>query len=187
MTYISTINTQAYRIEPGENEAERTITLDGKTHTIDWRHIAPLAADAKGQVSAGGRYSLIIEGNSYEVFARRISKADEKDGETYEIYVAGQRFEVKVEDERTKLLAGLVKSAAATGEAKVQAPMPGLVIGIPLEEGASVKQGQTVVVLEAMKMENDLAAPIAGIIKEIRVSKGQTVDQGQVLVVVAGE
>jgi pyruvate carboxylase subunit B len=138
-------------------------------------------------VSAGGRYSLIIEGNSYEVFARRISKADEKDGETYEIYVAGQRFEVKVEDERTKLLAGLVKSAAATGEAKVQAPMPGLVIGIPLEEGASVKQGQTVVVLEAMKMENDLAAPIAGIIKEIRVSKGQTVDQGQVLVVVAGE
>ncbi len=187
MTYISTINTQTYRIDSGANGAQRTIILDGKTHTIDWRHIAPLAAETKEQASAGGRYSLIIEGNSYEVFARRITKADEKDSETYEIYVAGQRFEVKVEDERTKVLAGLVKSAAATGEAKVQAPMPGLVIGVPLEEGATVKQGQTVVVLEAMKMENDLASPIAGIIKEIRVRKGQTVDQGQVLVVVAGE
>jgi biotin carboxyl carrier protein len=187
MTYISTINAQTYHIDPGENGAQRTITLDGKTHAIDWRHIAPLAADAKGQVSAGGRYSLIIEGDSYEVFARRITKDDEKDSETYEILVAGQRFEVKVEDERASLLASLVKSAAATGEAKVQAPMPGLVIGIPLEEGATVQQGQTVVVLEAMKMENDLASPIAGIIKEIRVSKGQTVDQGQVLVVVAGE
>ena len=92
MTYISTINTQAYRIDPGENGVQRTITIDGKTHTIDWRYIAPLAADAKGQVSAGGRYSLLIEGESYEVFARRITKADEKDSETYEIYVAGQRF-----------------------------------------------------------------------------------------------
>ena len=149
MTYISTINTQTYRIDPDENGAQRTITLDGRTHTIDWRHIAPLAAATKGQVNAGGRYSLIIEGDSYEVFARRITKADEKDSETYEILVAGQRFEVKVEDERAKLLAGLVKSATITGEAKVQAPMPGLVIGVPLEEGAAVKQGQTVIVLEA--------------------------------------
>jgi biotin carboxyl carrier protein len=187
MTFISTVNTQNYHIDPGENGPQRTITLDGKQHAIDWRQIAPLAADAKGHGGVGGRYSLIIGGYSYEVFARCITKADEKDGETYEILVAGQRFEVKVEDERAKLLANLVKSAATTSEAKVQAPMPGLVIGIPLEEGATVNQGQTVVVLEAMKMENDLASPITGIIKEIRVSKGQTVDQGQMLVIVAGE
>jgi biotin carboxyl carrier protein len=161
--------------------------LDGKKHTIDRQQIAPLGADAKGHVNAGGRYSLIIEGHSYEIFARRITKADAQDSETYEIQVEGQRFEVKVEDERARMLAGLVKSGAALGEANVQAPMPGLVIGLPLEEGARVTQGQTVVVLEAMKMENDLSSPISGIIKEIRVSKGQTVDQGQVLVVVAGE
>ena len=88
MTYISTINSQTYRIDPGHHGLQRTITLDEKTHTIDWRYIAPLAADAKGQVSAGGRYSLLIEGESYEVFARRITKADEEDSETYEIYVA---------------------------------------------------------------------------------------------------
>jgi biotin carboxyl carrier protein len=65
--------------------------------------------------------------------------------------------------------------------------MPGLVIGVPVEIGSNVTQGQTVVVLEAMKMENDLAAPRAGTIKEIKVSKGQTVNQGDVLVVISGE
>jgi biotin carboxyl carrier protein len=187
MTYISTTNNQAYRIDPGETGQQRGIVFDGKKFTIDWQYLAPLTTDEKGQRTAGGRYSLIIGGHSYEIFARRITKPDEKDSETYEIQVEGQRFEIKVEDERAKLLAGLVKSAAATGEARVQAPMPGLVIGVPLEEGASVTSGQTVIVLEAMKMENDLASPISGIIKEIRVNKGQTVEQGQVLVVIAGE
>jgi len=65
--------------------------------------------------------------------------------------------------------------------------MPGLVLGIPHEVGTSVTRGQTVIVLEAMKMENDLASPIAGTIEEVHVSKGQTVNQGDVLVVISAE
>lgn len=65
--------------------------------------------------------------------------------------------------------------------------MPGLVIGVPIEPGATVTRGQTVIVLEAMKMENDLAAPRSGIIKEIKVNQGQTVNQGDILVTIAGE
>lgn len=187
MAYIATVNKQTYRIETGEEE-QQSVTLAGVSHAINWQHIASLSADNKGVVGEGGRYSLIIEGKSYEIFARRIPKADQKGSETYEIYVAGQRFEVNVEDERAKLLADLARSTATTGEATVQAPMPGLVVGVLLEQGTVVEAGQTVVVLEAMKMENDLFSPIAGIIKEIRVNKGQTVDQGEVLVVVtAGE
>ncbi|GAC1403534.1 MAG: hypothetical protein NVSMB49_21140 [Ktedonobacteraceae bacterium] len=187
MAYIANVNKQTYRIETGEEE-QSSVTLAGVSHTIDWQHIALLSADNKGVVGEGGRYSLIIEGKSYEIFARRITKADSKGSETYEIYVAGQRFEVNVEDERAKLLADLVRSTSTTGDATVQAPMPGLVVDVLLEQGATVTPGQTVVVLEAMKMENDLSSPIAGIIKEIRVNKGQTVDQGEVLVVVtAGE
>jgi len=184
MPYIVSVNNQSYSIEIGEEK--RNVTIEETAHALDWRQIAPLAADAKGNVSAGGRYSLLIEGHSYEIFARRITKADEKDSQTYEILVGGQRFEVKVEDERTRLLASLAKSSA-TGDATVQAPMPGLVIGIPLTEGASVTQGQTVAVLEAMKMENDLATPLSGTVTAIRVNKGQTVNQGDVLVVVEGE
>ncbi len=184
MSYIASVNNQSYHIET--DDEKRTVTIEEITHALDWRQIAPLAANAKGTVSAGGRYSLLIEGHSYEIFARRITRADEKNSQTYEILIDGQRFEVKVEDERTRLLAGLAKSSV-TGDATVQAPMPGLVIGVPLTEGATVTQGQTVAVLEAMKMENDLSSPINGVIKEVRVNKGQTVDQGEVLVVIAAE
>ncbi len=182
MPYISTIKNTAFRIDT--NEENHAITLDGTVHVVDWRPLAPLAADAKGQVGVGGRYSLLLGGRSYEVFARRITKADETNYQTYEILVEGQRFEVKVEDERAKLLASLAKGAATSGLANVQSPMPGLVVGTPVEVGASVTQGQTVVILEAMKMENDLSAPISGVVREVRVSKGQTVEQGAVLIVI---
>ncbi len=110
-----------------------------------------------------------------------------ENGQTYEIYVGGQRFEVKAEDERAKLLAGLIKGGDHSGEAAIHAPMPGLVVGVLMEAGAEVKAGQPVVVLEAMKMENDLASPINGKIKEILVNKGQTVDLGDVLVVIGND
>ena len=186
MTYISSVNDNSYSIDSGENTPQRTISINGTPYSIDWRKIAPLAADAKGP-SGGGRFSLLINGQSYEVYARRLNKPDEGESQTYEIHFGGQRFEVQVEDERTRALSGAATSASDHTEARVRAPMPGLVAGIPLEAGASVTRGETVIVLEAMKMENDLSTPISGTIKEIRVTKGQTVNQGDVLVVVGGE
>ena len=187
MPYISTLKDTAYRIETGEQASQREITIDDKAFTIDWRTIAPLAADTKGLVSAGGHYSLIINGISYDIFARRIVKPDENGSQTYEITLAEQRFEVAVEDEREKALSSSIKAAHEGSEARVLAPMPGLVINIPFEVGTRVERGQTVVVLEAMKMENDLATPLSGTVTAIRVNKGQTVNQGDVLVVVEGE
>src|SRR5947209_6221876 len=143
MAYIATVNDQSFSIDTGEHKPQREILIDGVTHSIDWRQIAPLAADAKGQSSVGGSYSLIIAGKSYEVFARRLNKPDEKDGSTYEIHLLGQRFEVHVEDEREKTLAGSVRAGRETGEAMVRAPMPGLVLDTPLEVGASVEPEQT--------------------------------------------
>jgi biotin carboxyl carrier protein len=186
MSYISSIGDKAYSVDTGENSPKRDISIDGTRYSIDWRQIAPLAAaDAKEQ-SSGGRFSLLIGEKSFEVFARRINKPGGK-GYSYEIVVAGQPFEVDVEDEREKALTGSIQAVHESGEAQVRAPMPGLVLGIPMEPGTKVERGQTVVVLEAMKMENDLASPIAGTVKEVRVSKGQTVNQGDVLVVVSGE
>jgi biotin carboxyl carrier protein len=187
MPYMSTVNEKSYRIDTGENTPQRKVLIEGTPYSVDWRQIAPLAADAKGQTGAGGCYSLIIEGKSYEVFARRINKPDEGNGQTYEIQMAGQRFEVYVEDEREKTLAGAAKSLHVGGEAIVRAPMPGLVVGIPLAVGTDVTRGQAVIVLEAMKMENDLPSPIAGTIKEVRVGRGQTVNQGDVLIVISAE
>jgi len=175
MSYIAVVGKQTYRIDVHGNEQQhQSVTLDDTTYAIDWREIAPIVGN-----EGAGHYSLLIAGTSYDIF---INKSIEK--QTYEISFAGQHFEVKVEDERNKLLTELVKSGASIGEAVVCAPMPGLVIDVPVEQGAAVTAGQTLVVLEAMKMENDLSSPIAGTIQELRVTKGQTVDEGEVLLVV---
>jgi biotin carboxyl carrier protein len=186
VAYVASVGDKAHIVDAGESSPQREISIDGMSYNIDWRQIAPLAADAQGQSSVGGRYSLLIAGKSYEVFAHRIHKHDEA-GYRYEILIAGQRFEIVVEDEREKTLAGSILAAHESGEAMVRAPMPGLVLGLPMEPGTEVERGQTVVILEAMKMENDLASPISGKVKEIKVSKGQTVNQGDVLVVVSAE
>jgi biotin carboxyl carrier protein len=187
MAYISNIGEHTYTIETEENGQQQQLVIDGKARQIDWRQIAPLAADAKGQLAQGGRYTLLIEGKSYEIFARRLNKPDEQEGTTYEVTIAGQRFEVHVEDERERTLIGSLKSARETGEIKVRAPMPGLVLNVLKTVGEKVERGEAVVVLEAMKMENDLATPHGGTVKEVLVSKGQTVNQGDVLVVIAGD
>lgn len=185
MPYLATVKQQTYRIET--DEEQHNITLDGTTHALDCRQLAPLAADAKGHVGIGGQYSLLINGVSYDIFARRILKPDEKESQSYEVLIGNQRFEIKVEDERAKLLAGLIRGATTSSAATIYAPMPGLVAGVPVEVGHTVNAGQPVLILEAMKMENDLTAPITGTVKEVRVSKGQTVEQGAALIVIAAQ
>lgn len=187
MPYIASIHDQPYSIETGEHAAQRTVTINGATFAIDWRALASLVPDAKGHSASGGHFSLIINGASYDIYARRMQKPDEDGSRTYEVTLAGHRFEVQVEDAREKALSSAIQSGRETGEAKVRAPMPGLVIGVPLNIGDSVARDQTVIVLEAMKMENNLASPISGAIKEIKVNKGQTVNQGDVLVVISGD
>jgi biotin carboxyl carrier protein len=183
---VATIQKQTYSVDINEEDPAVKVTLDGQGHAIDWKQIAPLARDEKKHGDIGGRFSLLLAGRSYEVFARRITRPEEKNGQRYEIYIDGQRFEVAAEDERTRALAVLLQGSAHSGEATIYAPMPGLVIGILQEAGAEVKAGQPIIVLEAMKMENDLTSPINGKIKKISVSKGQTVDLGAALVVIDG-
>lgn len=184
-TYITTIEQQSTKVTLKGKDEQMHIIVDEKEYAIDWRQIAPLAPSEKGNVKEGGRYHLVIGEKSYEIYARRLE--DTGEGTRYEIQAGEQSFEVSIEDERTKLLTGTIRAGAGSNAARVSAPMPGLVIGTPLEVGSTVTAGQTVAVLEAMKMENDLASPISGTIKEVRIQTGQTVEQGQVLIVIEGE
>lgn len=187
MAYISRVNEQTYTLEAEASDHQQAVVLDGERLTIDWQQVAPLAADAKGHIEQGGRYTLLIGEQSYEVFARHLPQLDGGDGVIYEIEISGQRFEVQVEDERERALLGSLKSGQAVGEVTMRAPMPGLVLNVLKEVGDTVERGETVAVLEAMKMENDLAAPHGGTIKSVRVSKGQTVNQGDVLLLISSE
>jgi biotin carboxyl carrier protein len=190
MAYISTVNNQQYTVTPSSPDTHghpTSIDLDKTSVPLNWQKIATFPTDMTGKsvgTMTGGQYSLIIAGKSYQVFARPLPPVQGKEGQGYEIFLAGQRFEVFVEDERTRLLTGLAHSRTTHSAANIQAPMPGLVVNVLVEPGDTVAQNQTVVVLEAMKMENDLPTPTAGIVKEVRVSKGQTVDQGEILVTI---
>ena len=178
MRYIASLGDQHFSIALEETGQLRQIELDGTTYAVDWLRVGSVPP-----LTGSGHYSLLLNNRSYEVTIRRL-EADDEGGQRYEVLLAGQPYEVRLEDERERALASLAAGAHESGEASIKAPMPGLVAALPVSIGEQVERGQTVAVLEAMKMENDLGTPRSGIIKEIKVATGQAVNQGQVLVVV---
>jgi biotin carboxyl carrier protein len=130
-----------------------------------------------------GKLSLLIGERSYEIFLRALD-SDTADTLTYEALLDGAPHVVALVDERRHALAGLVKGKGATGDVTIKAPMPGLVVNVLVATGDVVEQGQRVVVLEAMKMQNDLTTPRAGIVRAIKTAQGQAVNQGQPLVII---
>jgi biotin carboxyl carrier protein len=101
----------------------------------------------------------------------------------WSLEVGGDRWEVEVVDERTRHIRSLTAGAERQrGPVTLRAPMPGLVLRVLAEPGQDVAAGAGLVVLEAMKMENELKAPTPGIVGAIRVQPGQAVEKGQVLV-----
>jgi biotin carboxyl carrier protein len=97
--------------------------------------------------------------------------------------LAGMRYEVSVVDERTRHLQRLTESGGRRGgQLTLRAPMPGLVVRILAAPGQTVDVGQGLVVLEAMKMENELRATARGVVRAVQVSEGQAVEKGALLV-----
>ena len=101
----------------------------------------------------------------------------------YSLWVDGYRFDAEALDERTRQIRDVsAASAAPTGPAPIVAPMPGLVVRVRVAVGDRVEAGQGVVVMEAMKMENELRATAAGVVKSIEVEPGTAVEKGTLLV-----
>lgn len=101
----------------------------------------------------------------------------------YTLWVDGYRFETEALDERTRSIRDLsAATAGPTGPAPIVAPMPGLIVRVNVSTGDRVEAGQGIVVMEAMKMENELRATAAGIVKSVEVSPGTAVEKGALLV-----
>ncbi len=123
-------------------------------------------------------HSIIVDNKSYDV---RVYPGED----FYTVEIAGEIYEITVEDERTHRLAGIKSSLGAmTGEYILKAPMPGVVVDVPVAPGQEVTKGKTVVVLESMKMQNELKAPRDGKIHAVRVAKGDKVDQNAIMVTI---
>jgi pyruvate carboxylase subunit B len=101
----------------------------------------------------------------------------------YGLSVDGWLYDVEALNERARAIRQLTaKSAGPKGPAPLVAPMPGLIVRVNVAVGASVQQGQGLVVMEAMKMENELRAASAGTVRAVRVSPGTAVERGTILV-----
>lgn len=166
MSYLVTIQGTTYTVSLDDRDGRVALRIDGRPVEID---MASIHGDQF--------YSLLVDGRSYTAVAAT-------QGEQREVKVNGVSSEVAVEDEQLARLRGQVKSRRRTGGAQIKAPMPGRIVSVSAAVGDSVQSGQGVVVIEAMKMENELRAQSSGLVKEIRVGEGDTVDKNAVLVVI---
>ena len=160
MKYITTIDDKVFEIEVVD---ERHIRIGDRLVEVDFE-----------SVSGQPVFSMILDGKSYEAFVYQGE-------EDWEVLIRGRQYQVNVEDEREKRLKTAGGSDVSGGEFHLKAPMPGLVVAVLMEEGQEVKKGQVMLILESMKMQNELKAPRDGIMGRIRVKAGESVEQKQTL------
>ena len=122
--------------------------------------------------------SMLIGGRSFRI--QREIGGDTNGGDAQRVFVGGRSYEVTVRDARSlRSRKGVV--AADAGPLKVKASMPGKVVRVLTKPGDSVQAGTGILVIEAMKMQNELKAPKTGVVKKINVAEGAAVDAGQAL------
>jgi biotin carboxyl carrier protein len=144
------------------------VVLDGRSVSLDFD---PASADAI-EVEPG-IYSILLGGRSFEV---KLEPA----GEGYYASVGGRRFAVQVRDPRR--LPGARSPLAAAGRQRLSSPMPGKVVRVLVAEGDRVEAGQGLLVVEAMKMQNEIRSPKSGRVASLRAAEGATVLGGETLV-----
>jgi biotin carboxyl carrier protein len=169
MIYYCKAGDQEFRLEViTDSTGNTTVKLpDGREWAVDFT-----------RVIGNKHYSMLVDNKSHVVYMNT------REGTDYQVSIDGQPYSISVETERQHRFASLTQaSAIESGEIKIKAPMPGLVTIVGVKPGDQVEQGQRIIVLEAMKMENELKAPRQGVIKEILVSAGQTVEQNKVLLI----
>ena len=161
MKYITTISDREYSIEIVN---PNLVIVDGIPYEVDF-----------ASVSGQPVYSLLIDGKSYEGYMY-------PDDDDWEVLLQGAMFAVNVEDERERRLRqALGEGPSQSGEFHLKAPMPGLVITIPVTEGQEIAKGDVLIILESMKMQNELKSPQDGVISRVRVKEGDSVERKQTL------
>lgn len=163
MPYIVTVEDKTFKVDLERQDNKFIVYLNSNPVEVT-------AAEA-GNPS---HLSLIVGNKSYDVTIENKNI----------VSVNGEAFQVKVEDEKVQQLARLRGKIVRIEELYIAAPMPGLVVEVEVGVGDRVKVGSGLIVIEAMKMQNELKAPREGVVKEVLVKKGMSVNGGDTLVVI---
>lgn len=157
------IGKNRYQVAPGRGSGE--VLINGKTTQVDLVDLGK------------GHYHMIMEGQSINV------EVVTTDGKAPQVKINGRLYQPEIKGETDLLLERLGLNISTKKAVKeLKAPMPGLVLEIRVTPGQSVKEGDALVVLEAMKMENVLKAPGEAIVKSISVKKGDAIDKNAILI-----
>lgn len=164
MKYTTIINNKQFEVEILK---DGNVLVNGRPHEVDFLGLEE------------SLYSIIQNTRSYEI-------AIEEERGKYELQLGGRLYEATVLDQRAMLMAQR-KGGLISGSGEIASPMPGLIVEVLVNIGDEVTQGQTVVILESMKMQNELKAPRDGIVQKISCEAGQTVDKGNLLINIEGD
>jgi len=152
-----------FKLEEGRVSAE----IGDRVYTLDVRETQP------------DSYLFFLNTNVHQF---RVSEQHTSKG-TFDVTTQGRGYEVTIVDPK-RLRSGQNSDRHHHGAAEIRAPMPGKVVRVHLESGAAVERGAGIVVVEAMKMQNEMKAPRAGVVVSINVKPGDTVNAGDVLAVI---
>jgi biotin carboxyl carrier protein len=161
MLLDATIDGRSLRVEVRGQHGRYSVRVDGRSFEVDY-------------LEAGRFVSLLVDGRSHDLGLTRTATG-------YRVWFPAGACDVQ--------LAAAARGAAASrrvahGPARIQAPMPGKIVRLLASPGEQVRAGQGLVVIEAMKMENELRAPRAGTLREVKVCEGQAVETGALLALV---
>lgn len=163
MAYIVKVDDKEFKVDVKRENNSLKVLLNGKEIKIE------VASEQKNS-----QLTLIIDHKPYEVFL----------GSDNYIFINGEGYSTEVVDEQLLILLKASPETVHRKEVTITAPMPGLVIEIEAKEGDRVQQGQGLIIVEAMKMQNEMKSPRDGVIKKILVQKGQTVNSKDALVII---
>ena len=163
MIFDAAVDGRTIRVEVRGQDGRYQVSLDGRTMEVDC------------QETGSHFLSLLIDGRSYEVGLEKRSTG-------YTVVLEDDVLFVDLANASRTM--GGAPPRAAGGPARVAAPMPGKLVKVLVEPGQEVASGQGLVVMEAMKMENELRSPRAGRVRALPVREGQAVETGAILAVV---
>jgi len=161
------VNGRVREVELVERLGELVVSVDGKRLDLSYEEVDPY-----------GQVIVMLDGQSYAL-------SIEGDGHDTSVALAGHRYDCALEDERERA-ANLAARAAAKGGGPVKAVMPGVVVELLVKPGDTVAAGQPMLILEAMKMQNEIAAPGAGVVVAVHVETRQAVGAGDKLLTLKG-
>ncbi len=166
MKYIAQIENRRHEVEVEMEDGLYSVRLDGKKYEVDCR-----------KMPWSSVYSMLIGGKSYEADVRA-------DSDVVSVSIQGEMYKINLREELWARISAVAAVGPKAGSHELRAPMPGHVVEVRVKAGQKVEKGQPLVVVEAMKMQNEVCAPEAGTVKTVCVKEQDIVTPAGVMVIV---